>query len=134
MANKRVLKKEIRRICGALAGECVLARLAIPGIDKSKLNELVYQLAELQESAMALIKIDFPGNTKSYPSKQAYAKARKEYFHAAYSKLRDHFNSRIQEIIKEMNATVPDASTPEARKEKMKHLLELGFNYENGKA
>ena len=43
-ANKRLLKKEIHRICGALAGECVLAKIAIPGIDREKLNEIIYQL------------------------------------------------------------------------------------------
>ena len=35
-SNKRLLKKEIRIICGALAGECVVAKLSIPGIDREK--------------------------------------------------------------------------------------------------
>jgi len=130
-ANKRLLKKEIHRICGALAGECVLAKIAIPGIDREKLNEIIYQLAELQESALRLVSVDFPQTPKSFASKKEYADARRAYYKASFAKLREHFNNRVQQILKEMNATVPDASTPEERKAQMKHILELGFAEEN---
>ncbi len=135
-ANKRLLKKEIHRICGALAGECVLAKIAIPGIDREKLNELIYQLAELQESALRLVSVDFPRTPKSFATKKEYVDARRAYFKASFAKLKEHFNTRVQEILKEMNATVPGANTPEERKAQMKHLLELGFAEEakeNGK-
>lgn len=130
-ANKRLLKKEIHRICGALAGECVLAKIAIPGIDREKLNEIIYQLADLQESALRLVSVDFPGSASSYATRKEYVDARRAYFKASYARLKDHFNARVQEILREMNATVPDASTPEARKAQMKHLLELGFAEES---
>ncbi len=130
-ANKRLLKKEIHRICGALAGECVLAKIAIPGIDREKLNEIIYQLADLQESALRLVSVDFPQTPKSFASKKEYADARRAYYKASFAKLREHFNNRVQQILKEMNATVPGASTPEERKAQMKHILELGFAEEN---
>lgn len=130
-ANRRLLKKEIHRICGALAGECVIAKLAIPGIDCEKLNELIFQLAELQESAIQLVSVDFPQTPKSFASKKEYADARRSYYKASFAKLREHFNIRVQEILKEMNAAVPDAATPEKRKAKMKHLLDLGSDGEN---
>ena len=65
-ANKRLLKKEIHRICGALAGECVLAKIAIPGIDREKLNEIIYQLADLQASALRLVSVEFPRTPRSF--------------------------------------------------------------------
>ncbi|MDE6394466.1 MAG: hypothetical protein K2K77_03900 [Duncaniella sp.] len=68
-ANKRLLKKEIHRICGALAGECVIAKIAIPGIDREKLNEIIYQLADLQVSALRLVSVDFPGTPGSYATR-----------------------------------------------------------------
>ncbi len=74
-ANKRLLKKEIHRICGALAGECVLAKLAIPGISREKLNEIIYQLADLQQSALRLVSIDFPGVPSGYNSRKEYIMA-----------------------------------------------------------
>lgn len=126
-ANKRLLKKEIHRICGALAGECVLAKLAIPGINHETLNGIIYQLADLQQSALRLVCVDFPGETSGYGSKKEYVAARRAYFKASYANLREHFNSRIAEILKEMNAAVPNASTPQERKAQMKHILELGF-------
>lgn len=130
-ANKRLLKKEIHRICGALAGECVLAKIAIPGIDREKLNEIIYQLADLQASALRLVSVEFPRTPRSFDNRKEYADARRAYFKAAFAKLREHFNARVQEILKEMNATVPDASTPEQRKAQMKHILELGFAEES---
>lgn len=130
-ANKRLLKKEIHRICGALAGECVLAKIAIPGIDREKLNEIIYQLADLQASALRLVSVDFPRTPRSFDNRKEYADARRAYFKASFAKLREHFNARVQEILKEMNATVPDASTPEQRKAQMKHILELGFAEES---
>ena len=130
-ANKRLLKKEIHRICGALAGECVLAKIAIPGIDREKLNEIIYQLADLQASALRLVSVEFPRTPRSFVIRKEYADARRAYFKASFAKLREHFNARVQEILKEMNATVPDASTPEQRKAQMKHILELGFAEES---
>lgn len=130
-ANKRLLKKEIHRICGALAGECVLAKIAIPGIDREKLNEIIYQLADLQASALRLVSVEFPRTPRSFDNRKEYADARRAYFKASFAKLREHFNARVQEILKEMNATVPDASTPEQRKAQMNHILELGFAEES---
>jgi hypothetical protein len=130
-ANKRLLKKEIHRICGALAGECVLAKIAIPGIDREKLNEIIYQLADLQASALRLVSVEFPRTPRSFDNRKEYADARRAYFKASFAKLREHFNARVQDILKEMNATVPDASTPEQRKAQMKHILELGFAEES---
>ena len=69
-ANKRLLKKEIHRICGALAGECVLAKIAIPGIDREKLNEIIYQLADLQASALRLVSVEFPRTPRSFDNRK----------------------------------------------------------------
>ena len=124
-ANRRLLKKEIHRICGALAGECVIAKLVIPGADTEKLNGIIYQLAELQESALKLVSVDFPQTCSSFASKKEYTDARRAYYKASFAKLREHFNSRVQEILKEMNATVK-ASTPEERKAMMSNLPTSG--------
>ncbi len=63
-SNKRILKKEIRMICGALAGECVIAKITVPGIDPAKLNEIIYELAELQYNALSRVNFDFPSRPK----------------------------------------------------------------------
>lgn len=124
-ANKRLLKKEIHRMCGALAGECILAKLAIPGIDCNRLDKLICELAELQESALGLVSVDFPGSSESYATKSDFVKARRSYFKASYAKLKEHFNTRVQEILKEMNATV-SVTGGEDRKAKMKRMQEYG--------
>ncbi|MDE6378025.1 MAG: hypothetical protein K2K72_04700 [Duncaniella sp.] len=110
MANsKRDIKKEIYRICGALAGECVVAKLTVPGIDKEALNKCIYDLAELQMSALKLVSVDFPGSEKSYGSRKEYVDARRAYYRASFAKLRQSFNSRIEEILHEMNVALKAA-------------------------
>lgn len=106
-SNKRLLKKEIRIICGALAGECVVAKMTIPGIDREKLNAIIYELADLQENAIHRISITFPQSEKSFSNGQEYRKARRAYFAAAFSKLKSEFNAHIDQIIKQMNAVLP---------------------------
>ncbi|MCM1076804.1 MAG: hypothetical protein NC411_05545 [Bacteroides sp.] len=108
-SSKRLLKKEIRLICGALAGECVLAKIAIPGIDREKLNKIIYELAELQENALRRISISFPQTASAFPDAHAYRKTRREYFAAAFAKLKSEFNTHIEAIVKEMNSTMPQA-------------------------
>lgn len=114
--NKRILKKEIRTICGALAGECVIAKITVPGICSKTLDEIIYKLADTQESALALINFDFPQAAKSFASKKEYADARHAYYKAGFAKLKADFNSRIDAIVKEMNAALP-AAQKEANKE-----------------
>lgn len=126
-ANKRSLKKEIHRICGAIAGECIISRIAFPGSNPEKFNELIYRTADLQSSALKLVNVDFPGSPSGYASRKEYNDARHAYYNASFAKLREHFNSRVHEIIHELNETIHSGSTPEERKARMKHLLELGF-------
>ena len=50
MANKRILKKQIRYVCGDIAAECILAMNFIEGIDVEKMLSLVFEVASLQTS------------------------------------------------------------------------------------
>lgn len=99
-SNKRILKKEIRMICGALAGECVIAKITVPGIDPEKLNEIIYELAELQYNALSRVNFDFPQSPKAFESAAEYNKARSAYFKAAYRKLKCEFNAHVEAIVK----------------------------------
>ncbi|MCI9284734.1 MAG: hypothetical protein HFJ91_02790 [Muribaculaceae bacterium] len=114
-SNKRLLKKEIRTICGALAGECVLAKLSIPGVNPESYNKIIYELADIQESALSLVNVDFPQSPAAFDSRKAYMDARHSYFKQAYRKLKGNFNSRIEDVVKEMNAALP-AEQKEANK------------------
>lgn len=106
-SNKRQLKKEIRMICGALAGECVVAKMTVPGIDGEALNNVIYELADLQENAIVKISIACPQTPKSFANTGEYRKARRAYFAAAFKKLKDEFNDHIEVIVKKMNAALP---------------------------
>lgn len=114
-SNKRLLKKEIRIVCGALAGECVIAKITMPSINPETLNEIIYELAELQENALRRTNFDFPQSSKAFENAHEYRKARAAYFAAAYGKLKAEFNDHIDAIVKKMNAALP-AEQKEANK------------------
>lgn len=107
-ANKRLLKKEIRRICGALAGECVIAKLTVPGINPEDFNHIIYKLADLQESAVRLVSVEFPQSPSSFESMKAYRDARHAYFKESFTKLKLEFNKRVEVLVKEMNSALPE--------------------------
>ena len=106
-SNKRLLKKEIRSICGALAGECVIAKITVPGINPEALNKIIYELAELQENALKRVSVAFPQSPSAFENVKSYKDARAKYFKAAFASLKSEFNNHIEAIVKEMNAALP---------------------------
>lgn len=106
--NKRNLKKLIKLTCGDLAGECIVARDLIPGVDVEKMNDNIISIACLQSQALCRISISFDKAAKEFQTKKEYKKARKEYFKEAYHMLIADFYQNVGEIVKAMNATLPD--------------------------
>lgn len=119
MANKRSLKKEIRYICGDLAGECIIARTFIPGIDEKKMGELVVRIAELQAATLQRATFSFDKAKADFASVHEYNKARNIYNAKAFRSLTDEFNHQVDEIVKEMNKALP-AAQKEANKKAAK--------------
>ncbi len=116
MSSKRLLKKEIRNICGALAGECIIAKMAIADIDKAKMDELVYKIADLQETTLKRVSVSFDRTPSSFDyDMKAYNDAAHKYYKAAFKALKGDFNKSVEEIIKEMNAALPAAAKEAAK-------------------
>lgn len=108
MANKRDLKKFIRNSCGALALDMVLARESFPQIDRKAVHEIVLDAARLQTATLRRVDVAFDRTPKDFESEQAYNKARSKYYKEAYTKLLDNFDAEIVEIVKKMNAALPE--------------------------
>lgn len=104
MANKRNLKKQVRYICGDLAGECIFARKAFPSVDPEAANNIVIEIAGLQESTIEKASFSFDKCVRDFENRQAYNKARNAYYSAAYKTLTDEFNASVKEIVKKMNS------------------------------
>lgn len=120
MANKRNLKKQIKYVCGDIATDCLIAGNYVKGVDTATMRELVGKLASLQDNTLKNISFAFDKAPRDFADRHAYNKARAAYFRTAFKSLRDKFNSRIQDIIREMNAALPqevkDANKAEANK------------------
>ena len=52
MANKRNLKKAIRYACGDMAGQCIIAESVLQGADIEKWDNVILNIAMLQEEAI----------------------------------------------------------------------------------
>jgi len=104
MANKRNLKKQIRYICGDLAGETILAREFLPDVDRDEANRIICDIAELQAENTCKIYFSFDKSARDFTSRHDYRKARRTYFASAFKTMRDEFNRSVGEIVHRMNA------------------------------
>ncbi|ANU63655.1 hypothetical protein [Muribaculum intestinale] len=109
MANKRNLKKAVKAVCGNIAGECIIARNLIPGIDADKMNKTVIDIADLQYQTIANVSFSFDKGKKAFENAHDYKVARDKYFRKAYTKLTSDFNKGIEEIVAQMNEALPAA-------------------------
>lgn len=121
MANKRNLKQMIRFVCGDIAGECIYAKACIDSINDEKMDEIICKIALLQVKTTDKVSVCFDKNVKSFNGDmKAYNKARRDYFKACYTELKKEFHSALEEIVKEMNALLPqevrDANKAELKK------------------
>ena len=109
MANKRDLKKQVKYICGDLATECMLAAEYVKGVVPAEMHKIVAEIASLQTSALASATFGFDKTEAEFESKAAYNKARTSYNKKAFAALREKFNNKVQDIVKQMNAALPQA-------------------------
>lgn len=110
MANKRVLKKQIRYVCGDIASECIFAQENFNGIDTDKMTQVILKVAVLQEDTVKKISVDFDKKPKEFKGNLAeYKSARAKYFKAMTKSLIEHLKNEIDGIVAEMNALVPQA-------------------------
>lgn len=119
MANKRQIKKYIRRVCGDLAGEILTARQMFSGFDREKVREIVLEIAALQVHAIDAASFAFDKVARDFDNGADYRKARNAYYKAAYKKLLDEFHAKVVEIVGKMNQAMPQ-EVKDAVKEELK--------------
>ena len=109
MANKRILKKQIKYVCGDLAAECIIAANFIEGIDVEKMHSIVFDIASLQTDSLAKITFSFDKTKADFESSREYNMAKTKYNKLAYGTLKKEFNASVQSIVKSMNAQLPQS-------------------------
>lgn len=119
MANKRNLKKQIRYACGDLAGEIILAGQMVAGMEKEKVSEIINDIASLQVESLRHVSFSFDRSASDFGNKAQYRHARSKYNKEAFRRLHDDFRSRIEDIVKSMNAALPQAQK-DANKEALR--------------
>ena len=108
MSNIRNFKKNIYTICGDIAADALLAAYIFPKeVKKEAIDNIINELAALQEDTVALAAISFDRNEKSFENRAEYRKARHQYFKTAFNKLEKEFLDRAMEIVKQLNDAVP---------------------------
>jgi len=104
MQSKRDLKKQIRYICGDIVGECLLIAEICPEEKLDEVNQLIVDLAVLQESTIAKTNFSYDKTPKDFPTPADYRKARSAYYHAAFRTLHKQFNAALSDAVHRMNA------------------------------
>lgn len=104
MQSKRDLKKQIRYICGDLVGECLIIAEICPEEKLGEVNQLIVDLAVLQETTISHCNFSYDKTPKDFPTRRDYNKARTAYFHDAFRTLRKQFNLALADAVHRMNA------------------------------
>ena len=86
MASRKNLKKNVNYIASELFAECLVNSLYVPGTDKTKADELMSVILNVQDEFISRISHTQPGNVKGY-----------------YKKFHEDFNAKVDEIIEAMN-------------------------------
>ena len=107
MANKRQLKKAIRFACGDMAGECIFASETLEGTDIEKWDNIILNIALLQEEAVNRVAVKFDKKPKDFETAKAYNQARNAYFKNAEKELSKYLHEETEKIVAAMNALVP---------------------------
>lgn len=116
MATKRQLKKFVRNTCGALAAEIIMARAAFPQIARKDVHDIIVEIASLQADTIGKVSIAFDKTPRDFENHSLYRKERRTYFNTAYTKLLDAFDAKVGEIVKKMNAALPQEVKDEIKK------------------
>lgn len=107
MTNKRQLKKYVRYVCGDLAAEIIIASRLFDGYDRDTVNKIISDIASLQQTTLADMSFAFDRTSREFANRAEYRRALKAYHKAAYNRLFENFDNRVNEIVKEMNEATP---------------------------
>lgn len=107
MANKRIIKKQIRRICGELAAETVFAAEFVKDMPVDKVQQIVNNIASLQVEALERTSFSFDKSQRDYANGQEYRKALRAYNAKAFATLKNEFSTAVETIVKAMNEALP---------------------------
>lgn len=107
--NKRQIKKAIYSLCGDYAGNCLFIADCVEGVDDRAVADIIVKIAQLQTSSVEKVSVSFDKSPKDFENAHEYRKARRKYYKAATAALKKEFREKLEEIVKEMNATMPKA-------------------------
>lgn len=107
MSNRRELKKYVHAVCGDLAAGILETSYAFENVKKADVIDIVNDIAALQIDTLAKISVAFD-KTPSAMDPGQYRKARRAYYRNAAKALLEEFNKSVDEILKKINAALPD--------------------------
>lgn len=107
MASIRKTKKNIRYACGDIAAELMIASHAIKDFNQEETGKLIGDIAGLQVDALSKCSFSFDKVKADFPNGKDYRLARSKYASAAFHKLNQEMNKRMQDIVDRMNAAMP---------------------------
>lgn len=108
MENKRDFKKYVHHMCGAIAGECVLAIGCVEGADVVALNQVLVALCDLQEHTLSAASMSFDKAPRDFESGREYRRQRSAYYRKAYEKLQKEFLEALNNLVSQLNHALPE--------------------------
>ena len=107
MANKRDFKKAIRYACGDIAGECIFAEQTFEGVEPEKWDQIILNVALLQEEAVNRVGAKFDKAPKDFANKKEYKKARRTFYKGVEKEISEYMHTEIGKVAADMNSLMP---------------------------
>lgn len=107
MANKRILKKQIKYAFGELALQTYMTLEFIEKADKAKLEKLLGEINDRDAKAVKNVTFSFDKTPRDFENRQAYNKAKRAYYKQAFKTFTAKLSEEYQQMVKELNSAIP---------------------------
>lgn len=108
MTNKRQLKRYIVERGNEIVTDIVIAHKIFPEIKAKDVADVITDTLELMQQSLQRTYIAYDRTPSQFENRAAYRRARHQYYSQAYRKLLEDFDASVAELVKKMNAALPE--------------------------
>lgn len=108
MVNKREFKKYVEAVGASVCNSMMEAYYNVQGIDQEACGKAVARVLGATSEAKSNANRTFDRGAKGYADVREYAREKRNFFHALFTKINADFSAEIDAALKEFNAAIPE--------------------------
>ena len=108
MANKRVFKKYVHEVTGAVVNDMMGATYLFDKVDKDKIDKAIIDLLADSEAAIVKLNVKYDKTLKAFGNAKEYRKAKRNFYKDLYTKINGEFAKAVEKALQEFNSSFPE--------------------------